>query len=97
MDLPSIPPREKDNMAGPVNFLTPIIPKIIIEPRREYLIVIYRLISGNIASVAFNHGGGSHNHLALTVTTDYYLAHMGHTFVPPHNTGNYAPIMGATQ
>ena len=55
------------------DFLTPILPKIGIEPTREGLIKIHRFISGNTASVASNLGGGRHKHLALTMTAKEYM------------------------
>ena len=52
---------------------TPILPKIVGEPTREGMINIYRLISGNAASVALNLGGGGHGHIALTMTAEEYM------------------------
>ena len=75
----------------------PILPKIVVEPTREYFIGIYWLISGNAESVASNLGGGRHVHLALTVTAEEYLTHMSHAFIPPQNPVDYPPTMGAAQ
>ena len=69
-------------------FPTPILPKIAREPTREALIELNRLLSSNAASVTYNLRGGIYAHLELAMAVDYYLIHMGHDFVLPHNTGN---------
>ena len=74
-----------------------ILPKIVGEPTRESLIDIHRLISGNVASMVLNLGGGRHIHLTITMTAEDYLEQMGHAFIPPHNPGNHPPMMGTTQ
>ena len=92
-------------MAGTVNrvegvlvdFLTPILPNIVREPTREFLIKIRQLISGNVASVVSKIRGGRHGHLALTMTARDYLAHMGHMFVPLRNPGDLPLTMSTTQ
>ena len=66
----------------------PTLPNISGESTIEYIIEIHQLISGNVASVTSNLGGGWHGHLALTVTVEDYLVHMGYYFVLPHNPGN---------
>ena len=48
-------------------FPMPILPNIGGETTREALIELYRLISGNAASMASNLGGGRHEHLALAM------------------------------
>ena len=80
-----------------VDFPTPILPKIDGEPTREGLIKIHLLISGNAASVASNHGGGQHGHLALTMTDTDFRAQTGFAFVTPHNPGDYPQSMGNAQ
>ena len=40
------------------DFLTPLLPKIIIEPSRDVLIELHQLLSSNAASFASNLGGG---------------------------------------
>ena len=72
-----------------VDFQAPIIPKIGREQTREALINLYQLVSGNLASVVSNLGGGRHGHIALTMTGEGYTAHTGNEFVPPHNPGYY--------
>ena len=71
-----------------MDFPTPILPNIYGEPKRELLINIYLLISGNAASVASNLRGDRHGHLALRMTDENYRAHTGFACVPPHNPGN---------
>ena len=78
MKPPSTPPIEHDDMAGTENsinrvltdFPMSIIPNIVVEPTRESLIEIHRLISANTASVALNLGGGQHVQLDLTMTAE---------------------------
>ena len=53
-----------------VEFLTPILTNIGGEPTREGLIDLHRLISGNMAAVASNLGGGRNGHPALTMTSE---------------------------
>ena len=72
-----------------VDFLMPILPKSDKESTREALIKIHRIISGNTASMALNLRGCRHGQLALTIITEDYMAHMGYTFVPPHNLVDY--------
>ena len=79
------------------DFPTLIIPNISIEPTREGLIEIHRLISGNVASMVSNLGGGQHGHLALTMTAEKYMEQTGFAFVPPHNPVNYPQSMGSAQ
>ena len=89
-------PKYQDNMVGIANsvkgvlidFLIPILPKIIIDPTRESLVNIHRLISSNAASVVPNLGRGRHGHIALSMTMEEYLSQAGHTFLPPHNPGD---------
>ena len=50
-------------------FLTPILPNIIKELTREASAEVHKVISVNVASVAFNLEGGRHGPLALTMTT----------------------------
>ena len=76
---------------------TPILPKIFVEPTIEVLVKLHIIISRNVASVASNLGGGRIGHLLLTITTYYYLAQKCHSFVPPHNPGDYHPLMGTVQ
>ena len=78
-------------------FTTPILTKIGREPTRESLVKIHCLISGNVPCVASNLGGGQHRHLALTITTKDYMAHMGYVFVPSHNPISYHPMMVTAQ
>ena len=80
-----------------MEFLTPILPKIGGDPTREALINLHQLISGNAASMVSNLVGGHHRHLALTMTAEEYMEQTGYTFVPPHNPGNYPPMMGTAQ
>ena len=79
------------------DFPIPILPKIVGEPTREALIDLHRILISNAASIVSNLGGGHHDHLALTMTADDYLAQTGHTFVPPHNPGDYPPTLGTAQ
>ena len=79
------------------DFSTPIITKIGREPKRESLIELHQLISGNAASVASNLGGGRHGQLVLTTTDEEYMSQKRYAFVPPRNPGNYPPTMGTTQ
>ena len=74
-----------------------ILPKIIREPTREYLINIDRIISGNDASVASNIGGVQHSHILLIRNVEYYLAQTFHTSIPPHNPGNYPSMIRTDQ
>ena len=37
--------------------------------------------------------GGWHEHLALKITSEYYAAQTGLTFVPPHNLGDCPPTI----
>ena len=102
---PSIPPRQKDNMTETsqsikevlAEFLTTIIPKISRELTRESLIDIHQLISGSAASMASNIRGGRNGPLTLTMNTEEYMAQTGHTFIRPHNPGNYPPTMGTSK
>ena len=55
------------------DFLTPTPPKIGGEPTKEGLMDIHRLISGNVASVASNLGGGQHGNIALKMTSEEYV------------------------
>ena len=57
------------------DFLTPILPNIGVEPTREELIDLHCLVSGNLASLPSNLGGGRHGHLSLTITGEEYMAH----------------------
>ena len=50
-----------------------------------------------MASVASNLRGGRHSHLAITMTLEEYLDQTVHTFIQPHNPGNYPPTMGTSQ
>ena len=52
-----------------VDFPTPILPKIGGEPTRDALIGLQILVSGNVASVASNLGGGGNGHLTLMITS----------------------------
>ena len=63
----------------------------------ESLINLNILISGNAVSVVLNLGGGRNGHLTLTMTDKEYTTQMGYLFVPPHNPGEYPPIMGTVQ
>ena len=76
---------------------TPILPKINGEPTREGLIDLHQLISGYIASVASNLGGGQHGHLVLSMMAKEYMEQTGFAFVRPHNPGKYSQIMGSSQ
>ena len=66
--LTSRPPRLQENMSGTVknvegvltNFLMPILPNVTRESKRESLINIHRLISGDMASMESKVGGGWH-------------------------------------
>ena len=80
-----------------MDFSTPILPKIGGEPKRESLIELHQLISGNAASMASKLGGGGHGQLVLTTTDEEYMSQKRYAFVPPHNPGNYPPTMGTTQ
>ena len=71
-----------------VDLLTPTISNIIREPAREALIDIHFIISSNAESSVSDLGGGRHDHLASTMSLDYYLNHMEHTFIPPPNPGD---------
>ena len=73
-------------------FPSTILPKIGGETTREVLINLHRLVSGNMASVASNLGGGRHGCLAMTMTAEEYKTHTGFAFVPPHDPGNYPHI-----
>ena len=70
------------------DFLISILPKVGEERTREGLINLHRLVSGNTASMASNLGGGRRGYLALTIKSAEYTAHIGFTFMPPHNKGN---------
>ena len=70
------------------DFLTHILLKITIEPTREGLININLLISGNVASVALNLGGGRHGNLALSMTAEEYMEQTGFAFLPLYNPGD---------
>ena len=86
---------EKTSIKGFIaDFLTPIITNIGGEPTREKLIKLHRSISGNIASVLSNLGGGRHKHLALKMTSEDYVAHTRFEFVPLHNLDYYPPTIG---
>ena len=95
-NLPSNPPRVKENMVGTSNstegvfmdFLTQILLNIGRDTTREALIELHHLISGNAASVASNIGGGWHRHIALTMTEEDYLAQTDYAFVPLYNPGD---------
>ena len=84
-NLPPIPPRLHDSMAGTGNsvegflteLLTPILPNIVGELIRQYVTKTHKLINGNAASVASNLGGFRHGHLTLTMTVEEYLAQTG--------------------
>ena len=56
-----------------VDFPTPIIPNIGVEPTRKELIDIHQFISGNAVSVASNLRGGGHRNLALKMMADEYM------------------------
>ena len=77
--------------------LTPIIPKIGGEPTREGLVELHQLVSGNVASVLPNLGGGRHRYLTLPITSEDYKSQTGFSFVLPHNPGNYPPTIGNSQ
>ena len=79
------------------DFPTPILPKIDREPTIKGLIDIYKLISGNAASMASNLGRGQHGHFALTMTAEDYMEQTGFTFFPPHNPGNYPESIWSAQ
>ena len=51
-----------------VDFLSQILPNIGRYLMIEYLIKLHWLISGNVASVVSNLGGGLHGHPALKIT-----------------------------
>ena len=78
-------------------FQKPILPKIDRELEIEGLVDIHQLISGNVASVASNLGGGRHGHLALMMTDKEYMEQTRFAFVPPQNRGDYPQIMESTQ
>ena len=79
------------------DFPTAILPNISGYPLSEALIEVHWFISGNVAPVASNLGGGRHGHLAIKMTADDYMVHTGYTFVQPHNPGDYPPSAGAAQ
>ena len=58
-------------------FLTQILPNIGGEQRRESLIELHPLISGNAAYVVMNLGGGRNGHLPVIVTEEDYMAQTG--------------------
>ena len=97
-----IPPRVRYIILGETSrvegvladFPAPILPKIGGELTIEPLKDLHILVSGNVASVESNLGGGEHGHLTLTITAEKYLAQMGYKFLPPHNPGNYPPTIG---
>ena len=80
MNLPPIPARAQDVMAGATtsvegflaDFLTPILPKIGGEPTREGLTKLQRLVSGNAVSLSLNLGEGRQRHLTLKITSKDY-------------------------
>ena len=76
-----------------MDILIPVKPKIARELTRESLININQLISWNAASMASNFGGVQPSHLTLTIPTEDYLAHMGHTLITPHNTVNFPKVI----
>ena len=55
------------------------------------------MVIGNVASVLSNLRGGRNGHLALTMTSEEYVAQTGFTFAPPHKPGDYPPTIGDTQ
>ena len=101
MNPPSSPTRVQYYMEGstssvervPVEFLTPIIPKIGGETTREELIDLHQLVGGNAASVALNLGGDHNRHLMLMMNAEEYKTHTGFVFVPPNNPGDYPQSM----
>ena len=78
-------------------FQTPILPKIDRELEIQGLADIHQLISGNVAYVASNLGGGRHGHLALMMTDKEYMEQTGFAFFAPQNPGDYPQSMGSTQ
>ena len=70
------------------DLLTPILPNIRVEPTREGIINLHRLVSGNVVSVVSTIEGGRHEHLTLTMTSVEYKTQKLFTFVPPHNPSN---------
>ena len=80
-----------------VYFPMPILPRISGELTIKSPIDIHQLISGNVASVVSNLGVGWHGHLALTMTTEYYLVQTGHAFFQLHKPRYYPLKMGAFQ
>ena len=79
------------------DFPTPILPKINIEPTREGLINIHRLIGGNTEPVASNLRGGRPGHLTLMMTAGGCMEQTRFAFVPPQNPGNCPQSMGSAQ
>ena len=79
------------------DFPTSILPNIGREPKREVLIKIHRLISGNVVSVSYNLGGGQHGHLKMTMTDEEDMEQTGFAFLPPPNPGDYLQSMGSAQ
>ena len=59
------------------DFLTPILPKINVEPTREGLIDLHWLVIENTVSVVPNLGGGRHRHIVLTMTAKEYRSQTG--------------------
>ena len=88
-----------DRMASPnmsvdgitADFPKPILTKNAGDPNREHLILLYKELAANAASVPSNLGGGNHGHLALMLSEPNYLAQTGNSFVLPHNPGDFAP------
>ena len=78
-------------------FLMPILIKISVEPTRESLIKIHRLVGGNVVYMASNLVGVWYSHLTLAFTAEDYLVQTGHAFGTPHNTNNCPPMMRAAQ
>ena len=60
------------------DFLTPVLPKISRETKREALIEVHWLISGNTTSMELNLGVGRQRHLVLTMTTEDFMLHTGY-------------------
>ena len=79
------------------DLLTPILLKIGGGSTREGVIKLHCLVSGNVASVLSNLGGGHHGHLALTIMKEEYTEETYFSFVPLQNPGNYPPTIGNAQ
>ena len=71
------------------DFPMPILTNIDGEPTKEGLIDLHCLISGNVASLALNLGGGRLRHLKMLMTAEEYMEQTVLAFLQPHNPGNY--------